>query len=251
MQSRAPAILQHPGGSCGKEGGRVTPHLGGREDDDVLHIPPGEARPHLQHQRDHSRGQGSCSRCPRVTLRAARALLQVPVCCHLPRKRREASVRPLCCAGLPAQVHVALAPSRALASPSSDCDTTAPAHSQPGRVLGQPHCRDSDTREAMNEDSSLWRERETSPKKATLWETPGRYFGFLLPFTADHSVTTRLQRGHMGLCRAHTASREESQITAPHCKASASSYLCSPRGESPKSVGFVVFLCDSIPLFQL
>lgn len=91
-----------PEGSSGREaGGRAgpAPHLGGSEDDDVLHVPPGEARPHLQHQRDHPRGQRSRRRRPRVTLRAARALLQVPVCCHLPRNRGQASVRPLCCAG--------------------------------------------------------------------------------------------------------------------------------------------------------
>lgn len=79
------AIPQHP------EGGRAATHLGGGEDDDVLDVSPGETRPHLQHQRDHPRGEGSGGRRPSVALRAARALLQVPVCCHLPGKSRGAA----------------------------------------------------------------------------------------------------------------------------------------------------------------
>lgn len=58
-------------------------HLGGREDDDVLHIPPGEAGPHLQHEGYHASRQRGRGRGPRVALRAARALLQVPVGGHL------------------------------------------------------------------------------------------------------------------------------------------------------------------------
>lgn len=122
-----------PEGSRGKEGGRrggPAPHLGGSEDDDVLHVPPGEAWPHLQHQCDHPRGQRGSGRRPRVTLRAARALLQVPVCCHLPRNRGQASVSLLCCAGVAGQVHVVLAASCAPASQAQ------PARSQSGRVPG-------------------------------------------------------------------------------------------------------------------
>lgn len=50
--SRTRAAPQHSGGA-GMEGGRASTHLGGGEDDDVLDIPPGEAGPYLQHQRDH------------------------------------------------------------------------------------------------------------------------------------------------------------------------------------------------------
>lgn len=88
-------------GKLQQEGGPVA-HLGGCEDDDVLDVSPGEARPHLQHQRDHPGGERSRSRRPRVALRAPRALLQIPVCCHLWRQRGEASCRAaLCRAGVP------------------------------------------------------------------------------------------------------------------------------------------------------
>lgn len=77
-------------------GGRA--HLGGCEDNDVLHVPPGEARPHLQHQRDHPGGERSRSRRPRVALGASRALLQVPVRRHLwGQRQREASCQATLC----------------------------------------------------------------------------------------------------------------------------------------------------------
>lgn len=73
-----------------RESGGV-PHLGGGEDDDVLDVSPGEAGPYLQHQRDHAGCQRGGGGRPRMPLRAARALLQVPVRGHLPRERGEAS----------------------------------------------------------------------------------------------------------------------------------------------------------------
>lgn len=140
------------------------------------------------------------------------------------------------CAVLPAQVHVALAPSRALASPSSDCDTTAPAHSQPGRVLGQPHCRDSDPRETMNEDSSLWRERE---KLALGKQLCGKLLADILGSCSPSLLITVSQpdcRGATWDCAEHTQPPERSpklrHLTAKQVHPATS----APRGEKAQNL---------------
>lgn len=60
--------------------------LGGCEDDDVLNVPPGEARPHLQHQGHHSSCQGRCGRRASVALSAAGPSLHRPIRGHLWQK---------------------------------------------------------------------------------------------------------------------------------------------------------------------
>lgn len=63
--------------------------LGGREDDDVLDVPPGEARAHLQHQGHHSGRQGRRGRRAGVALSAARPPLHGPIRGHLWRCREQ------------------------------------------------------------------------------------------------------------------------------------------------------------------
>lgn len=53
--------------------------LGGSEDDDVLDVPPGEARAHLQHEGHHSSRQGRRGRCAGVALSAAGPPLHRPI----------------------------------------------------------------------------------------------------------------------------------------------------------------------------
>lgn len=58
-------------------------YLGGSEGHDMLHIPPCETGPHLEHEGHHSCRQGGCGRRTGVALRAAGPLVQRPIRCHL------------------------------------------------------------------------------------------------------------------------------------------------------------------------